>query len=119
MRNSGEETSPPHTDTLSDSSTADEQILPASDYFFVNYPFSNDGCGGDTSNCPCGDDCECIGCTIHRFDESSMMLPSESWVNEHSFTNGDGTELLNGASVKDEHLIDEFTDEPKKSCCGQ
>jgi hypothetical protein len=37
MRNSGEETSPPHTP--SDSSTADEQILPASDYFFLNYPF--------------------------------------------------------------------------------
>jgi hypothetical protein len=118
MPNSGEETSPPHTDTPSDSSTVDEQILPASDYFFVNYPFSSDGCGGDIKSCPCGDDCECVGCTIHRFDESSMALPSESGVNEHSFTNEDGAELLNGISVKDEHLIDEFTDEPKKSCCG-
>jgi hypothetical protein len=77
MGNSGEETSPPHTDSPSDSSTADEQILPTSDYFFVNYPFFSDGCGGDTSDCPCDDDCECIGCTIHRFDESSRALPSE------------------------------------------
>ena len=118
MHNSGEETSSPHADSPSDASTVDEQILPASDYFFVNYPFSSDGCGGDTNSCPCGDNCECMGCTMHRFDESSMALPSESWVNEHSFTNGDGAELLNGKSVKDEPLIDEFTDQPKKSCCG-
>jgi len=117
MCDGGEETSPPHADTPSDSSTVDEQILPASDYFFVNYPFPSDVCGGDTKSCPCGDDCECVGCTIHRFGESNIVLPSESWVNEHSFTNGDGAELLNGISVKDEHLIDEFTDEPKKNCC--
>jgi hypothetical protein len=117
-RNAGDEVSPPHGDTPSDSSTVDEQTLPASDYIFVNYPFSSEGCGGDTSNCPCGDECECIGCTIHRFDESSMALPSESWANEHIFTNGDDSGLLNGTSVKNEHLIDTFFDEPKRSCCG-
>jgi hypothetical protein len=114
----GEELSGPHADTPSDSSSAEEQSLPASDYFFVSYPFSSDGCGGDTNNCPCGDECECIGCTIHRFDESSMALPSESWANEHAFTNGEATELLNGTSVKDERLIDGLADEPKGSCCG-
>ena len=117
MRNSGEEASPPLADTSSDSSATEEQILPASDYFFVNYPFSSDGCGGDTNSCPCGDDCECIGCTIHRLDESSMAFPSESWANETEITNGDGAELK-GISVKDEHLIDGFTDIPTKSCCG-
>lgn len=117
MHSSGEDISPPHGDTPSDSSTVEEQTLPASDYIFVNYPFYGDGCGGDTNNCPCGDECECIGCTIHRFDESSMALPSESWATEQMFTNGDGAELLKGITVKDENLIDELTDQPKKSCC--
>jgi hypothetical protein len=41
-----------------------EQVLDGAEYLFVNYNF--DGCGGETSSCPCGDDCECIGCTIHK-----------------------------------------------------
>lgn len=58
------------TQTLSDSASAtseDQQGLSANDFFFVNYPFTGDGsCGGDTDSCPCGDDCQCLGCSIHN-----------------------------------------------------
>jgi hypothetical protein len=61
---------PPATPSSTASGNAEEQTLSASDFFFVNYPFSSEeGCGGDTQSCPCGDDCECIGCTIHRGPE--------------------------------------------------
>lgn len=50
-------------------STGVEETLSASDFFFVNYPISAEGCGGDTTSCPCGEDCQCLGCTIHRLDE--------------------------------------------------
>ncbi|KAL5352734.1 hypothetical protein ACLOAV_002682 [Pseudogymnoascus australis] len=50
-------------------SMADEQALSPSDFFFVSYPLSGDGCGGDTTSCPCGDGCQCLGCTIHALDE--------------------------------------------------
>ncbi|KAF4633777.1 hypothetical protein G7Y89_g4327 [Cudoniella acicularis] len=56
----------PHTPSSNASANGEEQSLSASDFFFVSYPFSSDGCGGDTMSCPCGDDCECLGCTIHR-----------------------------------------------------
>ncbi|CAL3972043.1 hypothetical protein PZA11_005262 [Diplocarpon coronariae] len=55
-----------HTPSSTTSGNGEEQSLSAADFFFVNYPFSGDGCGGDTQSCPCGDDCECLGCTIHR-----------------------------------------------------
>lgn len=42
----------------------DDQILSANDFFFVTYPFG-DICAGETASCPCGDDCQCIGCAIH------------------------------------------------------
>lgn len=47
------------------SGTGDEQNLPENDFLFVNYPFTGEGCGGTEHECPCGDDCACIGCTIH------------------------------------------------------
>lgn len=50
-------------------SMAEEQALSPSDFFFVSYPLSGDGCGGDTTSCPCGDGCQCLGCTIHALDE--------------------------------------------------
>jgi hypothetical protein len=53
-----------HTPSSATSGNGEEQSLSASDFFFVNYPF--DGCGGETQSCPCGDDCQCLGCTIHR-----------------------------------------------------
>ncbi|KAH6894249.1 hypothetical protein B0T10DRAFT_456492 [Thelonectria olida] len=58
--------SPPAPQTPSDaaSGVSEEQALSASDFFFVTYPFG-DSCAGDTASCPCGDDCQCIGCVIH------------------------------------------------------
>lgn len=50
-------------------SMAEDQALSPSDFFFVSYPLSGDGCGGDTTSCPCGDGCQCLGCTIHALDE--------------------------------------------------
>jgi len=55
-----------HTPSSSTSGNDEEQNLSAADFFFVNYPFVSEGCGGDTQSCPCGDDCQCLGCTIHR-----------------------------------------------------
>ncbi|PKS11536.1 hypothetical protein jhhlp_003301 [Lomentospora prolificans] len=52
----------PASDTTS--GTNDEQILSANDFFFVTYPLS-DSCVGDTASCPCGDDCQCLGCVVH------------------------------------------------------
>lgn len=55
--------SPHGTSTISGA----EESLSAADFFFVNYQFANnDECGGDNMSCPCGDDCQCLGCTIHR-----------------------------------------------------
>ncbi|KAH7020965.1 uncharacterized protein B0I36DRAFT_27420 [Microdochium trichocladiopsis] len=47
-----------------------EQMLPhpemqqtvSSDYLVFNYSY---GCLGEPEHCPCGDDCACVGCTIH------------------------------------------------------
>ncbi|KAF4839901.1 Protein GRISEA [Colletotrichum siamense] len=60
--------SPPAPQTPSDAASglSEEQALSASDFFFVTYPFDGDGCAGETSSCPCGDDCQCLGCTIHN-----------------------------------------------------
>jgi hypothetical protein len=114
----GEEHSPPVAETPSDSSTAEEQTLPASDYFFVNYPFSSEVCGGNTNSCPCGDDCECVGCIIHHFHESTMALPLDPLANEQIFTNGDGTDTTNGTLTKDENFDGGDAGRPVKSCCG-
>ncbi|RFU29821.1 hypothetical protein B7463_g6516, partial [Scytalidium lignicola] len=54
----------------------EEQTLNASDFFFVSYPFASDSCSGDTVSCPCGDDCQCLGCTIHR-GSPSMPCPGD------------------------------------------
>lgn len=59
-------------DSTATSPTSDEQSLAATDFFFVTYPFASDACGGDTHSCPCGDECECLGCTIHRIPEPSI-----------------------------------------------
>ena len=60
--------SPPEAHTPSDASGfSDEQSLSTVDYFFVNLPMRMDGtCGGDLQACPCGDDCQCIGCLVHN-----------------------------------------------------
>ncbi|KAK3316334.1 hypothetical protein B0H66DRAFT_291817 [Apodospora peruviana] len=65
------ESPPDQAQTPSDASgfSSDEQQLSLStvDYFFVNLPLRDDGtCGGDLHACPCGDDCQCIGCLVHN-----------------------------------------------------
>ncbi|PHH91166.1 hypothetical protein CDD83_1447 [Cordyceps sp. RAO-2017] len=55
----------PQTPSDGTSGLSEEQTLSASDFFFVTYPFG-DSCAGDTASCPCGDDCQCIGCVIHN-----------------------------------------------------
>ena len=54
----------PPSDTTSGLSE-DQQQLSDNDFFFVSYPFNDEGCAGEMASCPCGDDCECIGCVIH------------------------------------------------------
>lgn len=54
----------PQTPSDTASGTSEEQTLSASDFFFVTYPFGG-SCMGDTASCPCGDDCECLGCVVH------------------------------------------------------
>lgn len=59
--------SPPEAQTPSEGSLNEEQSLSTVDYFFVNIPLRMDGsCGGNINSCPCGDDCECIGCLVHN-----------------------------------------------------
>lgn len=60
--------SPPAAQTPSDTASAlsEEQTLSASDFFFVDYHGFSGECGGDTATCPCGDDCKCLGCSIHN-----------------------------------------------------
>ncbi|KAH8747111.1 hypothetical protein F5882DRAFT_422542 [Hyaloscypha sp. PMI_1271] len=55
-----------HTPSSTTSGNDEEQTLSASDFFFVNYTFASDGCGGNIQSCPCEDECECLGCTSHR-----------------------------------------------------
>lgn len=69
--------SPPAPQTPSDaaSSLQEEQTLSANDFFFVSYPFG-DACAGDTASCPCGDDCQCIGCVIHGNPGAEVGMPA-------------------------------------------
>jgi hypothetical protein len=69
-----ESTSPPPPQTPSDtaSGVSEEQALSASDFFFVTYPFGADPCLGETASCPCGDDCQCLGCTIHNTSANDL-----------------------------------------------
>jgi len=63
--------SPTQAQTPSDASGFNEE-LSASDFMFVNLPLyhavgmDGDSCGGSLAFCPCGDDCECVGCVIHN-----------------------------------------------------
>ncbi|OAA51854.1 copper-sensing transcription factor [Metarhizium rileyi] len=61
----------PQTPSDAASGLSEEQALSASDFFFVSYPFG-DTCAGETSSCLCGDDCQCIGCTIHNNTGSTL-----------------------------------------------
>jgi hypothetical protein len=140
-------TSSPKGNTPSDSGTADEQVLPETDFFFVEYPFLGDGCGGDTHTCPCGDGCQCIGCTIHSFNQNLDTTAAGEVAETDARTNagfggstvghsdsvngvnraigiGDtnsakGSNGSNGSTVqpKLEPDVSNGTVPPKKSCC--
>ncbi|CRK33518.1 hypothetical protein BN1723_014735 [Verticillium longisporum] len=58
--------SPTAPQTPSDATSGVGEELSANDFFFVNYPFGGDSCSGETAFCPCGDDCQCLGCSIHN-----------------------------------------------------
>lgn len=60
-----------NTPSSSTSTNGEEQNLSASDFFFVNYSFPE--CGGDMESCPCGDDCKCLGCTIHNWTDKAPV----------------------------------------------
>lgn len=55
----------PQTPSEATSGLSEEQALSANDFFFVSYAFG-DSCAGEMASCPCGDDCQCLGCTIHN-----------------------------------------------------
>ncbi|KKA28738.1 hypothetical protein TD95_004760 [Thielaviopsis punctulata] len=51
--------------TPSDASGAvEDQTLSADTFLFVHYPIHGT-CLGESVSCPCGDDCECLGCVVH------------------------------------------------------
>jgi len=67
--------SPTDAQTPSDASSStinEEQSLSTDNYFFVTIPLQRGSCGGDMFSCPCGDDCECIGCLVHNNTVSSV-----------------------------------------------
>jgi hypothetical protein len=91
-------------------SMAEEQALSPSDFFFVSYPLSGEGCGGDTTSCPCGDGCQCLGCTIHSLDE----------VGEAAGMPSAGEEVVQPPPVQavvGEETVEEAGKGEKKSCC--
>lgn len=94
-------------------SMAEEQSLSPSDFFFVSYPLSGDGCGGDTTSCPCGDGCQCLGCTIHALDEVGKAAEVQGGVEEV---------VPVPAPVVEEEKVEALAaeagkEEKKKGCC--
>ncbi|KAK4462704.1 hypothetical protein QBC42DRAFT_326391 [Cladorrhinum samala] len=72
--------SPPELPTVSNAGSpatllnGEEQSLPELEFYFVDLPISG-FCEGNIALCPCGDDCECVGCVIHG---NSPPLPASS-----------------------------------------
>lgn len=74
QRGASNEAASPQAQTPSDASGFTEE-LSASDFMFVNLPLFGDGvnldtdgnaCAGSMAFCPCGEDCQCVGCVIHN-----------------------------------------------------
>lgn len=78
-RNGNTAPASPDSQAASDGSAANnEQSLSTADYFFVNIPLRMDGgCLGSMDFCPCGDDCDCIGCSLHN-NADDLALPASS-----------------------------------------
>lgn len=54
--------SPTPVHTPASEKSEDQVQVPSSDFFFVSYP---NLCDGAENTCPCGDDCQCLGCFFH------------------------------------------------------
>ncbi|KAM5346679.1 hypothetical protein ACJ41O_009684 [Fusarium nematophilum] len=67
----------PQTPSEAASGLSEEQALSANDFFFVSYPFG-DSCAGEQASCPCGDDCQCLGCVIHNNPEAVAEAGSQA-----------------------------------------
>ncbi|EWZ39925.1 hypothetical protein FOCG_09433 [Fusarium oxysporum f. sp. radicis-lycopersici 26381] len=67
----------PQTPSEAASGISEEQALSANDFFFVSYPFG-DSCAGEEASCPCGDDCQCLGCVIHGNSESAVEAEGQA-----------------------------------------
>jgi hypothetical protein len=78
--NGSASTSAPQTPSDAASGLNEEQTFPESDFLFIHYTDLGDTCAGDTVSCPCGDDCQCIGCAIHSNpDPTQPSFPSEHY----------------------------------------
>ncbi|KAH6956819.1 hypothetical protein DER45DRAFT_287738 [Fusarium avenaceum] len=66
----------PQTPSEAASGMSEEQALSANDFFFVSYPFG-DSCAGEEASCPCGDDCQCLGCVIHGNPDQEVEIGAE------------------------------------------
>ncbi|KAL5606011.1 hypothetical protein BROUX41_006199 [Berkeleyomyces rouxiae] len=53
-----------HSPVSAGGSAVEEQNLSADTFLFVHYPIHGT-CLGESVTCPCGDDCECLGCVVH------------------------------------------------------
>lgn len=67
----------PQTPSEAASGLSEEQALSASDFFFVSYAFG-DSCAGETASCPCGDECQCLGCAIHNNPNPAIETGTET-----------------------------------------
>lgn len=55
---------PSSTEASPDAGNSEQEFHPEN-YLWVEYSVGA-GCGGDAESCPCGDDCACIACAIHK-----------------------------------------------------
>lgn len=102
-----------------------QQELDPENFFFVNYELPS-GCGGDEQACECGDDCQCIGCFIHKPEQQRRAMEGETDAGVQTLAQA--VEL--GAGVKVEPEIGDadkslilangtLEERPVKgSCCG-
>lgn len=82
-----------------------QQVFDDSNYFMVEYPIEG-GCGGDLEGCQCGDDCQCVGCTIHQAVQERRQ--SEQEQEQHEI----------GVVKAEDGMIMPGNVEVKNSCCG-
>ena len=102
-----------------------QQELDPEDFFFVDYELPS-GCGGDEQACECGDDCQCIGCFIHKPEQQRGGIEGETdggvQTLAHAVELGAGVkiELEGGDAGKSLLLADGTLEERpvKGSCCG-